>query len=424
MTKLVELREEMSAKLAENAVIRGQYPDLADIPTDVYEGVVARSAEITAIKAQVAELSGREDLFAAGEKLNDFLMQPHVGMVHPGGQPEQKTQAPQRYRISDQVMGDPEWKAWMKQVAPYGELQSGRNRLKISSPSISLKTLITGDSTTSAGAMVFPDILGGFYPLGRRPLVMRDVVTSAQTMSDTVEFVKVTSETNNAASVAEATATGNGSGAKPESAAAFEQVTTNVVTIAHWMPITRRALSDAGQMRAYIDDFLRDGVAQELEDQMVTGAGGSDLVGLSGTTGIQTDASTGNILTLLRRGRRKIRTVGRDIPNAYLLNPVDFEAVDLLTDNENRYYFGGPREVQNPYVWGLPVIESEAVTTGTAYVGNFKRAILWDREQANIQVSDSHSDFFVRNILAILAEARFAFGVVKPASIMKMVTTS
>jgi hypothetical protein len=40
--------------------------------------------------------------------------------------------------------------------------------------------------------------------------------------------------------------------------------------------------------------------------------------------------------------------------------------------------------------------------------------MLWDREQAAISVSDSHADFFVRNLIAILAELRAAFGVIRP----------
>jgi HK97 family phage major capsid protein len=42
------------------------------------------------------------------------------------------------------------------------------------------------------------------------------------------------------------------------------------------------------------------------------------------------------------------------------------------------------------------------------------QAVLWDREQAAVQVSDSHADFFVRNLVAILAEMRAAFGVIRP----------
>ena len=35
----------------------------------------------------------------------------------------------------------------------------------------------------------------------------------------------------------------------------------------------------------------------------------------------------------------------------------------------------------------------------------------WAREGISITMSDSHSDFFIRNLLAILGERRDAFGV-------------
>jgi hypothetical protein len=41
---------------------------------------------------------------------------------------------------------------------------------------------------------------------------------------------------------------------------------------------------------------------------------------------------------------------------------------------------------------------------------------LWDRERSTIQVSDSHSDFFIRNMVAILAEMRAAFGLRRPSA--------
>jgi hypothetical protein len=43
---------------------------------------------------------------------------------------------------------------------------------------------------------------------------------------------------------------------------------------------------------------------------------------------------------------------------------------------------------------------------------------------ANILVSDSHSDFFIRNLVAILAEMRAAFGVLRPAAFVEIDLTA
>jgi HK97 family phage major capsid protein len=51
-------------------------------------------------------------------------------------------------------------------------------------------------------------------------------------------------------------------------------------------------------------------------------------------------------------------------------------------------------------------------------------AQLWDREQANIRVSEHHADYFARNMLAILAEERLAITTYRPESFVKGVFTA
>lgn len=293
------------------------------------------------------------------------------------------------------------------------------------------KALVTGGSATSGGALVERDWRGLVDGLGQfvRPLVVADLVTAGQTMSDTIEYARVTGFTNNAAPVPEATSAaviGDGTGGtvtpvvggrKPESGLALQKVSATVKTIAHWIPATKRALSDAGQVRTLIDEFLRYGLAEELEDQILTGnATGENFEGILNTPGVQAQAWDTDLLVTLRRARTLVRIGGRTVPTAFLLNPVDMEKVDLLRNTHGDFYFGGPTQAPNaqPSVWGLPRVEAEAMPPGVGLVGNFRQAVLWDREQAAIQVSDSHSDFFVRNLVAILAEMRAAFGVIRP----------
>lgn len=295
---------------------------------------------------------------------------------------------------------------------------------RLLAPKSGQKALVTGLSDTSGGAFVPNDYLGLQVGMNafQRPLMLRDLVTNGTTQSDMVEYVRITATTNAAAPTAEATTTSNGT--KPESALTTAKVTTPVRTIAHWIPITKRALSDAAQVRTLIDNFLQYGLEEELEDQMIAGDGtGENFTGIASTSGVQAQAWDTNALTTLRKAKTKVRTVGRAIPTGYVLNPSDVEMLDLLTDNENRYYFGGPSgtiEMGAQPLWNLPVIESEAVPAGTAYVGDWRLAILWDREQSSITVSDSHASFFVQNLVAILAELRAAFGIVQPSAFVSV----
>lgn len=326
--------------------------------------------------------------------------------------------------LGDHFVKSAEYTA-LKGTAPNGVFQEQQ---RIQSMPVGYKSLVTGASDTSAGALVQNDWRGLQVGLDAftRPLTLRDVVTGGTTGSDTVEYARVTAITNNAAPTAEATATTGTSGTKPESAFTTTKISTPVKTIAHWIPVTKRALSDAAQIRTLIDGFLAYGLEEELEDQMISGDNtGENFEGLGNVSGVQAQAWDTNLLTTTRKAKTKVRTVGRARANAFLLNPADVEAIDLLQDNNGQFYFGGPSGIGTAQVlWGLPVIETESVAAGTGYVGDFRRAVLWDREQASITMTDSHGDFFVRNMVAILAEMRAAFGVLQPNAFVEIDLTA
>lgn len=290
------------------------------------------------------------------------------------------------------------------------------------------KALITGASSTSAGAFVVSDE----YPtvtdlVGERELTVDDLVTKGNTDSDTIEYVRITGKTNNAAPVAEATSaallasveaggvTDAAGGLKPESALTLERVSTTVKTIAHWMPMTKRAASDASQVRTLVDNFLLYGLAEELEDQELNGAGtGENFEGIM-TAVSQSVGSAGTDIDAIVDGIRTVRVTGRRRPTAVVFHPNDWYSTGFLLakDSAGNYIIGDPRASveQLNTLWGLRVVVSEAQTENTALVGAFNWAVRWAREGAMISVSDSHMDFFTRNLLAILAERRDAFGI-------------
>ena len=57
------------------------------------------------------------------------------------------------------------------------------------------------------------------------------------------------------------------------------------------------------------------------------------------------------------------------------------------------------------------VVVTPAMTENTLLVGDFRQAVVADRQQSAIYVTDSHKDWFARNLLAVLAEERLGFGV-------------
>jgi HK97 family phage major capsid protein len=320
----------------------------------------------------------------------------------------------------------PEFTDAAKKYAPTGRW---REKAKFTTDPVRYKTLITGGSETSAGALVYPEHDGLLVGLNafERPLNVKSMFTQATTSTDVVDYVELTGITNNAAIVAESTTTATpgsqtpANGVKPESAMALDVKTVNVRNFAHWIPVTTRALSDAGQIRSLIDAFLTYGLAEELEDQIVNGdATGSNFDGLLHNASVQVEDATGfDFLKAVRRARTLVRVVGRSLATAYLMHPYDWERLDLLTDNNGRYYFGGPAQLGTPQIWGLPVVESEAVPEGTIVCGDFRKGVVWDRQDSTLTASSEHADFFIRNMVAILAEDRYAFGLIQPNAFVK-----
>lgn len=284
---------------------------------------------------------------------------------------------------------------------------------------------------TSGGlpnSYIQPQFVGGVFRGDDLQGTVRDVLINGQTNSDAITFFRETSFTNNAAAVAEATATTGTSGLKQESALALEEATVAVKTIAHWIPITRQILWDAAQMQTYVEQRLLDGLRLAESDQLLNGDGtGANILGLTNQSGVQVldaaaftaapvaDAGDANEnFNRILRGRVNIRAVGRARANFVVIHPADHETFLTATNANGDYYGAGPfsgNGVAN--IWGLRVVEDENMDEGTALVGDGRMAAVWDRMQAQILI-DTINDQFVRNMLTILAEERLALTVFRP----------
>lgn len=404
---------------------------------DVCDRVDGESRDFTAEeRSQVAELlEGAKQIktrlkeLADDQSLRQQVLDLGEGIaIAEAGQRKETVRGGRGQSLGERFTGSKAWQEWMKAVAPAGHIAESRKGL--SSPPVDVKDfglfrkdLVTGASPTSGGAFVVPEQTGIYEPIGRYPLTLRDLISVRTTGSDTVEFVRQTLQVTQAAPVPEANVTtytgypGEVEGRKPEGAVAYERVNENVKTIAVWIPATKRALSDAAQLRGLIDQELRDDLAEELENQILNGNGiGENLPGIANTANTLVQPYVTDLLVTTRKAITNLAKNGRQRPTAWLLNPEDWETIELLKDGENRYYWGGPIGRGAPTLWGVPVAQSWFQPQGTAWLANWSKAVLWDREQANISVSDSHADFFIRNMVAILAELRAAFGVIRPSA--------
>jgi HK97 family phage major capsid protein len=322
--------------------------------------------------------------------------------------------------LGERFVKSEEYRSWMKQVAPNGHIPEQAKGLnspafKIDMP-FERKDLITGLSDTSAGAFIQNDVTGIYVPMGRKPLTILDLISVRSTNSDMVEFVQQTAQVTQAAAVAEATRLSDG--AKPEGAMAFLKVTTPVETVAVWVPVTKRALADSAQLRGIIDQELREALRDKIEDYILNGTGTPAFTGITNTPNILTQAFVTDKLTTARKAITALSTQGLDKPTAFLMAPADWEAFELAL------FEAAPYLPYQQSLWRVPVVESQYLASGTAYLANWTKAVMWDRQQVTISISDSHADFFIRNLIAVLAEARAAFGVLRPKSFVEIDLTA
>lgn len=418
---------------------REQYEHLVPQIQTLAEEIDAKGAEvpvedITKINEMLADAKRLQDAMVAQKaagQASDFAASLSAGSAPAEPEVKDGIVNPQGMTLGEAFVKSPAYADFLKsattpdgRIKEKGAIQSDA----FSVPGFGAKTLVTGDSATSGGAFVTPSRYAPVTDLiGDRQLTVRDLCTNITIASDSFEFVRVTGKTNNAAAVPEAssaadidgeTVTNAIGGLKPESALALAVISTPVETIAHLLPITRRAAADAPQVRQLVDAFLLQGLREEEEDQILNGNGTSpNLRGILQDSGISTVGSAGTDLDAVVDAIRTVRN-DRRTPTGLVVHPNDWYSTGFLLakDTAGNYLVGDPRRPvdQLNALWGLNVVVTEAMTENTLLVGDFSQAIVADREQSAIYVTDSHKDHFARNILDVLAEERLAFGILDP----------
>lgn len=239
------------------------------------------------------------------------------------------------------------------------------------------------------------------------------MIASATTDSDVVEWIEESTYTNSAAETAEGTDS-------PESALAFTVKSANVKEIPHFIPVTRRALADAAYVESWINNRLIDGVRRRLQTQVLSGNGtGENLTGIYNTAGIGSiDRSTlsVNMLEGLHKAITSVRVNAFQEPDFIGIHPEDFEALRLLREGagSGQYLFGAPNQAGPTTIWGVNAVVHTAFTAGAPLVGVGREATLFVREGVSVAASDSHSDYFIKRQVALLASMRAAFAVTQP----------
>lgn len=289
-----------------------------------------------------------------------------------------------------------------------------------------LRTLITS-SAGSGGGLIWSDRKDLVVMKPERSVRLLDVITIGSTDSDTVEWTKETTRTHAAAEFAPGSTTNAISNTQAvwpnEAAYGFTKQSTSVKDLGHWVPSTKKAFADGGQLRTLVNGALRKGVLLRVELQCLAGDGtGENLTGITtAATGIGSialgadtrfDAAHKAVTTV------RVATEGEE-PGHIGIHPNDWEQIVLEKDSAGNYVHGRAAVEMNS-IWGLTPIISTVFTEGTPVIGAYDNATLWVREGVALSASDSHLDFFLKELVAVKATMRAAFAVTQPLAFCKI----
>lgn len=284
-----------------------------------------------------------------------------------------------------------------------------RGRVRVDMASI-VRNVVTS-APGSGGDLIQEQRLQGIIALPERRMTVRDLLTPGRTNSNAIQFVQETGFTNNAAAVSEGKL-------KPESSIAFELLTRPVATIAHWMLASKQVMDDAPMLQSHIDGRLRYGLAYVEEQQLLNGDGtGANLEGIvpQATAFAAAFAPADQTMIDVLRLALLQSELAEFPATGMVLHPIDWARIELTKDGESRYIFANPTQLAGPVLWGRPVVPTQAMAEDSFLAGAFRLgAQVFDREDANVEISTEDSDNFRKNLITIRAEERLALAVYRP----------
>lgn len=378
--------------------------DLKRAAEEVKRSAETTNAELKNLGAVTSETKAAAD--QALIKHNELsvrmdLLEKQIARQYAGGEPERvKT-------LGEMVTDDESVKAL---------LEAGRGKASVRVKAII--SALTTDANGSAGDLIVPDRRPGILATPDRRLTVRDLITPGRTTVNSIQYVKESGYTNNAATVSETAGS-----TKPQSEIKFDIESSNVTTIAHWVLATRQILSDVPQLQSYIDGRLRYGLKLVEEAQLLMGGGtGTDLNGIYTQATAFSAPITISGATMIDNLRLAILQASlAELPaTGIVLHPSDWANIELTKTDEGSYLFANVQGTVQPTLWGLPIVATQAMTIDKFLVGAFNLgAQIFDRWDADVLISTEDSDNFRKNLVTILCEERLALAVYRPEAFTK-----
>jgi HK97 family phage major capsid protein len=276
------------------------------------------------------------------------------------------------------------------------------------------------NTLVGSDANVAPDRKPGIVPGAFQPLTLESLYNAVPTTSNAIEFTKENVFTNSAAEAAEGAQ-------KAESSLTWTLVNMPISTVAHWIKISRQLAMDSAALGAYVNLRMVYGVNRRVETQLAAGNGAAPNISGFMNAGNFTahgyaDAVLGSILkklVLIRKIIGDLEAAGYN-PNAIVFNPADWATVeiDIFTAGSANIVPFSYDAMGRPILFGRRVVTSVGMTADQFAVGDYTMAgTIHNREGVVVEMSESDSDNFTKNLITIRAERRLALASEVPAAI-------
>lgn len=407
MTKLQELRakfNEKSKKLSEVFKEGGTDKDFSKVKClgsevktqkEVVEKIEQMSKELDDLNDELQAEVKLENIESQNKKRQELF---NTGVRLP--MPEE-SKARTNYDMPTKTLGE-----------QFVESQAYKNRGQmvesVIAEDMNLKTLFE----TTAGWAPETTRTGRLVLDAQRPVQVRvaNIIPEGQTSQSSVVYMEETTFTNAAAEVAEG-------GSYAESTLVYAERSSTVRKIGVSIPVTDEQLEDEARISSLIDNRLRFMLEQRLDLQILVGDGiAPNLEGINNVTNVQTQAKGADpVPDALYKGITRVNVTGQANASAIVMHPNDWQSIRLLRTSNDIYIFGSPNDTGIERIWGLPVIQAQAQTENTALIGDYQtHSELVNRRGIEVQISNSHSDFFIKGKKMIRADMRVALPIYRP----------
>lgn len=209
-------------------------------------------------------------------------------------------------------------------------------------------------------------------------------------------------------------------GAKPSVFVDFTKRSTSIEKIAAFLPISEEMLEDEPQISSYINARLTVFVRQAEEAYLMNKLLGSGIATSSALTLL--GISTANLFDQIAAGILQVQVGSGLQPDAVVIHPVDFWKMATTKSTASGDYFsGGPYSAPSRNPWGVSVVVTREAMLGNPLVGAFNdAATLFRKGGLSVEASNSHADYFRKNLTALRAEERLGLVVLRPAAFVKV----